>query len=253
MESGAGSSREREERHDCEFCFEDLQTLLAAQRAIASSLEPESVVQLTADEARRITSAEMSAVYLLNQKNRLEICAVSGGMRKSLLGHTVSATESLAGRAMQSAKPFLLEDTHDFSDVYSPIYERFKARAILIVPLSIKNAAGAILVANRTPGGLGIEEQNLLALMSEGAAVAFENARRYVSAQQSAARQERRRLSNKLQGAVSQTLFSASLIADVLPRLWDRDPQEGRNRMEELRQITRGALVEVRSLMNDDS
>ena len=37
---------------------------------------------------------------------------------------------------------------------------------------------------------------------------------------------ERIRLARELHDAVSQTLFSASLIADVLPRLWARDPGE---------------------------
>jgi signal transduction histidine kinase len=52
-----------------------------------------------------------------------------------------------------------------------------------------------------------------------------------------------------LHDAVSQTLFSASLIAEVLPRLWERNPDEGRRRLEEIRQLTRGALAEMRTLL----
>jgi signal transduction histidine kinase len=48
---------------------------------------------------------------------------------------------------------------------------------------------------------------------------------------------------------VTQTLFSASLIAEVVPRLWERDPAEGRQRLEELRRLTRGALAEMRTLL----
>src|SRR5512146_990315 len=48
---------------------------------------------------------------------------------------------------------------------------------------------------------------------------------------------------------VTQTLFSASLIADVLPRMWERNPQEGRDRLDELRLLTRGALAEMRGLL----
>jgi len=39
--------------------------------------------------------------------------------------------------------------------------------------------------------------------------------------------------------AVTQTLFSANLIADVIPRIWKRDPEEGMKNLEELRQLTR--------------
>ncbi|HSJ56404.1 MAG TPA: sensor histidine kinase, partial [Anaerolineae bacterium] len=48
---------------------------------------------------------------------------------------------------------------------------------------------------------------------------------------------------------VTQTLFSSSLIAEVLPRIWAKDPQEGERRLAELRELTRGALAEMRSLL----
>ena len=64
-----------------------------------------------------------------------------------------------------------------------------------------------------------------------------------------AAAAERNRLARDLHDAVSQTLFSASLIAEVLPRLWERDPVEGRRRLEEVRQLTRGAMAEMRTLL----
>jgi signal transduction histidine kinase len=64
-----------------------------------------------------------------------------------------------------------------------------------------------------------------------------------------AAAAERTRLARDLHDAVSQTLFSASIIADVLPRLWDKNQDEGRRRLEEIRQLTRGALAEMRTLL----
>ncbi|KTB48456.1 PAS domain-containing sensor histidine kinase [Dehalogenimonas alkenigignens] len=64
-----------------------------------------------------------------------------------------------------------------------------------------------------------------------------------------AAMEERARLARDLHDAVSQTLFSASIIAEVLPRIWDRSPDEGFRRLEEVRQLTRGALAEMRTLL----
>ena len=60
---------------------------------------------------------------------------------------------------------------------------------------------------------------------------------------------ERTRLARDLHDAVTQTLFSASLIAEVLPDLWENNPQEGEKRLKELRQLTRGALAEMRTLL----
>lgn len=60
---------------------------------------------------------------------------------------------------------------------------------------------------------------------------------------------ERQRLAQELHDAVNQSLFSAGLIAEVLPRLWERDPEEGRRSLEDLRRLTRGALAELRMLL----
>jgi PAS domain S-box-containing protein len=60
---------------------------------------------------------------------------------------------------------------------------------------------------------------------------------------------DRTRLARDLHDAVTQTLFSASLIAEVLPDLWEMDIAEAQSSTEELRQLTRGALAEMRTLL----
>jgi signal transduction histidine kinase len=60
---------------------------------------------------------------------------------------------------------------------------------------------------------------------------------------------DRTRLARDLHDAVTQTLFSASLIAEVLPDLWEIDQDEAIKSTEELRQLTRGALAEMRTLL----
>jgi PAS domain S-box-containing protein len=60
---------------------------------------------------------------------------------------------------------------------------------------------------------------------------------------------ERNRLARELHDAVTQTLFSTSLIAEILPELWEVDEEEAKKSTEELRQLTRGALAEMRTLL----
>jgi PAS domain S-box-containing protein len=64
-----------------------------------------------------------------------------------------------------------------------------------------------------------------------------------------AALEERQRLARDLHDAVSQTLWSASLVADVLPDVWQQDPAKGMESLGRLRQLTRGALAEMRALL----
>jgi signal transduction histidine kinase len=60
---------------------------------------------------------------------------------------------------------------------------------------------------------------------------------------------ERDRLARDLHDTATQSLFSAHLMADVLPRLWERDPAEGRRCLDDLCRLTRGALADMRTLL----
>jgi two-component system nitrate/nitrite sensor histidine kinase NarX len=123
-------------------------------------------------------------------------------------------------------------------------------RAWMWVPLAVKG---------RTIGGLGIAHARrsyftahhaALALsMADQVAITMVNAELYENARALAALQERQRLAQNLHDAVNQSLFSAGIIAEVLPRLWDRDQAEARRSLEDLRRLTRGALAEMRELL----
>ena len=123
-------------------------------------------------------------------------------------------------------------------------------RAWMWVPLAVKG---------RIIGGLGIAHAQrnyftphhaALALsMADQVAITMVNVELYEHARTLAALQERQRLAQDLHDAVNQSLFSAGLIAEVLPRLWERDPAEAHQSLEDLRRLTRGALAELRELL----
>ncbi len=93
------------------------------------------------------------------------------------------------------------------------------------------------------------DELELLAAFCQQAALAVGNDRLRAKAEEFAVVSERNRLARDLHDAVTQTLFSASLIAETLPSLLEDDPREGRELLQELRQLTRGALAEMRTLL----
>ena len=66
---------------------------------------------------------------------------------------------------------------------------------------------------------------------------------------EAATAEERNRLARDLHDAVTQTIYSATLIAEVLPVVWERNPEEGQRNLVKLRQLVRGALAEMRTLL----
>jgi nitrate/nitrite-specific signal transduction histidine kinase len=127
---------------------------------------------------------------------------------------------------------------------------QFNFQLCVYVPLSTKGQElGFFILGNHESGHLLPEERSLLSSIGKQVGVAMENARLYEQAEQTAITGERNRLARELHDAVTQTLFSANLIADVIPRIWKRDPEEGMQNLEELRQLTRGALAEMRTLL----
>jgi two-component system nitrate/nitrite sensor histidine kinase NarX len=127
---------------------------------------------------------------------------------------------------------------------------QFGFQLLVYIPLSTKGRAlGFFLLGKPAPSQLSPEELALLSSIGRHVGVAMENARLYEQAEQTAIAGERSRLARELHDAVTQTLFSASLIADVLPKIWERDPEEGMHNLEELRQLTRGALAEMRTML----
>lgn len=80
-------------------------------------------------------------------------------------------------------------------------------------------------------------------------AIAIENVFIYDQVSRMAVLTERSRLARDLHDSVSQALFSASLIAEALPRLWDQRPELVKPGLTQLQHLTHGALAEMRSLL----
>jgi PAS domain S-box-containing protein len=118
------------------------------------------------------------------------------------------------------------------------------------VPLSIKGRfIGTIGVAHAQRNFFTNHHAGLAQTVANQAAITMANAELYENAQTLATLQERQRLARNLHDAVNQSLFSAGLIAEVLPRLWEQDPDEGRRALEDLRRLTRGAQADMRLLL----
>jgi signal transduction histidine kinase len=118
------------------------------------------------------------------------------------------------------------------------------------VPVHLQGEAyGGLALYYGQPRSFSVEDVELAILFSNQASLAIENARLKEQAERAAASAERSRLARDLHDSVTQALFSASLVAEILPRVWQRDPDEALDGLQKLRRLTRGALSEMRTML----
>ena len=118
------------------------------------------------------------------------------------------------------------------------------------VPLAVKGRLfGGVGLAVTSKNYFTAPHAELALSVADQYAMTLLNAELYGQSQALAVLEERQRLARNLHDAVNQSLFSAGLIAEVLPRLWDRDQPEARRSLDDLRRLMRGAMAEMRTLL----
>ncbi|QLH20925.1 GAF domain-containing sensor histidine kinase [Streptomyces sp. Rer75] len=112
---------------------------------------------------------------------------------------------------------------------------------------------GALFLANKRcakpEGGCGFtaEDEELLAILAQHAAIALTNARLYERSRELTIAGERARLAHELHDAVSQKLFSLRLTAQAAAALVDRDPVRAKDELHQVTALAAEAADELRS------
>ena len=255
-EAGHERWREADRRR---LIAESLREILAA---LNSNQPLPSILDLIAAQARRLLDTQAVGIYHLeSEADRWAVEAARGLLVTYVAGSNVPIGQSTLRQAILSRRPLIgshAETAHGEEGMSTLDVDHRPAprprlgwyRAWLAVPLLIKDDVyGGMLLYYTEPRALSEEEIQLATSFCDQAALAIENARLRERVEQAAAAAERERLARDLHDAVTQTLFSASVIAEALPRIWDVKPEEARQGAEELHRLTRGALAEMRTML----
>ncbi len=234
-------TREIERRRQVSDTLRDILAILNSDRPLAEILQ-HIVVQ-----ASLLLQADASAIYQVQDAEPAVIIQASCGLSPEQLGNPFNLTLPAAVKqGARNGKPVSIADASDAaSDDSSNTY-----CAQLAVPLRMKDETyGGLMLYYIEPRKFSDEEIELAVMFGDQAVLAIENAGLRARAERTAVAAERNRIARDLHDSVTQTLFSATLIAEVLPKLVERNGSEGMRRLEELRQLTRGALAEMRTLL----
>jgi len=238
------------------------QSLQDTLAILNTNKELEEVMDYIVIQAKEILEADAAAIYApYGKSGDLHIVASKGlsldYVQKASIPKGIGAT----GLASISSKPVAIEEISKFLE-----YQNIKLdderkilvdklglifKSMLVIPLLFTNGKpyGTLDLYYGSSQKFTEDEIKLATAYANQTILAIENARLRASVTRSATIAERNRITRELHDTVSQTLFSISLIADVLPDLWNSNHRLGEKALEELSQLSKGALIEMRSVL----
>lgn len=248
---------EAESRHQMSESLRVMLAIVNSNRSLTEILD-----FIVNQVSGRLFDCQATAIFTYQPKEKTLTIQAAHGLPINLVEAKYLPGFDAAFQVIHSGQPVIVSDAHAGGGDDEANYEGLPAewaivsqmivdyKAWLAVPLIVKGEMyGSILMYYQEPRIFTPEEINLAKIFSDQVALAIENARLRIQAEQAAVIAERNRLARELHDAVSQTLFSANLIAEIIPRLWEKDQDQARMRLLELHQLTRGALAEMRTLL----
>jgi signal transduction histidine kinase len=247
-------TREIQRRRQVAEGLRDILGILNSNRSL------DEILDYILVQTSQLLGAEAAAVYRLHREGELlSIQAARGLDADYVASANIPIGQSVTGRAVLEGQPVALSDVAAISSSDDLILDRQRQallerlgseyQALLAVPLKNHETFGAITLFFHNPRRFSDEETGLAVAFSDQVVLAIQNAQMRAQAEESAVAAERNRLARELHDSVTQILFSASLTAEVLPIVWARDRDEGQQALDEMRELTRGALAEMRTLL----
>jgi len=221
------------------------ESLRQTMMIISSSLERDAIIDEILNQLRRVLPYYSAALYLFDGDD-LNLVRVVGPETITDKTYTTPRRDS------QVAKIFKLKKAEVFLSAFSDQEETPKepVYSSMAAPLVVGQEALGVLTIDRfEPQPFTQDNAEILQAFTNQAAIAFKNAEYFQQAKIAATIEERNRLAQDLHDAVNQTLFTASIMAEALPQVWERNPEQGRKGLIEIQQLTRGALAEMRTLL----
>lgn len=210
-------------------------------------------------QATHLLGANASAIYQLDEPQQQLILKASYGLPANYeILATATVDQDKMAQALATHQPTVIANLLTMIPIRTVARLSMEQQILLVrhyraklsLPLTIKDKLyGELALYYTEPQQFTKEEVDLAVTFSDQIVLTIENAYLRIQVEQAAVAAERNRLARDLHDSVTQTLFSASVIAEVLPRLWKRNQPEAKRRSDELRRLTRGALAEMRTLL----
>jgi signal transduction histidine kinase/putative methionine-R-sulfoxide reductase with GAF domain len=161
-----------------------LTSLNEITRQLTGTLESEPLLEKILESAVGIINCEAGTLFLVDdQTDELIFRVVLSPVAAELVGQRLAPGTGIVGQAVQTRNPVIANNVQQTDSWYASTDKStgFETRAVLAVPLQVKERViGVLEVINRKDGLPFAEDDiNLLSAFAAQAAVAIENARLY--------------------------------------------------------------------------
>jgi signal transduction histidine kinase len=223
-----------------------------AALALNSTLELDEILKRILENAKRIIPHDASSIMLL-KGTQARIAQMNGWTPEemaTLATAVLEITEIDHLNLMYHTRKFCLIPEVDEANSWVRFPNVRVPRSYLAAPLCIgESVIGFLHLDSFTPHFFTALHAERLSAFVDQAAIALDNARLHQKAQELAAMEERQRIARDLHDSVTQTLFAASIISNAIIRQWRTAPTSIGAELQELRDLTQGALAEMRTLL----
>jgi signal transduction histidine kinase/ligand-binding sensor domain-containing protein len=205
---------------------DELATLLALSRDVASTLDLEPLLSLILDQLKGVVDYEIATIRRL-EKGSLELLAFRRYFPHEAepSQRLVVANIPLLRDAVQTQKAALIgdlrEDPDRLRELEAGVLNRpglilQEARTLMVVPLLFKSqVVGVLVLAHRQPDCFDRRTMALAQAFANQVATALVNADLYERAGEAATLEERTRLARELHDSATQSLYSATLFSEA--------------------------------------
>ena len=196
---------------------EEMAALYRTSLEIGVTADLPDLLWTICDRAARLLDVDKGGLYLYDEaREELEL-VVSYKLERDFTGTRIKLGEGVAGRVVQTGQPLIVND-YSCWDGRARVYEGEPFAAVIGVPLRWQERViGAIILSEETERRTFTpDDERLLGLFAQQAAIAIENARLFEETRQYVSRLERKTRDMGLVHQVSQVVSSSLDLTRIL-------------------------------------
>jgi PAS domain S-box-containing protein len=235
---------------------QQINLLLQLSAAFSQALTANQIAEVVVDQALKALGAHVGTVALLvEQGSMLEILNLRG-LSPTIIEQYRRTPLEFPGPlndAVRFDEIVWMETAAEYTARYPNLAEAIQrngSQSTIGLPLKVnEKIIGGVNLSFPFEKPRNPSEEAFFVALAQQCAQSLERAHLQEQAKEVATLEERHRLARDLHDAVSQVLFSATTVAESIPRIWEQDPKRASAQLNDVVTLNRAAMAEMRNLL----